>query len=95
MKTMTFFASLICLCFCLGAQPGNVEKKPGSAVAPYTDVRGLNLRGQKLDLALIRTLWFNEKTVWDADDRLLAQSVMVQGKNPGLGVRSLHGRCRG
>jgi serine protease AprX len=85
-------AGWVCLCVCLGVGAAGAEKKPGAAVAPYADVRGLDLRGQDLDLALIRTLWFNEKTVWDADDGLLARRVMAQGKNPGLGVRSLHER---
>jgi len=90
MKTRIITILLLGIGFFLGA--GSNEEKPGSAVASYADVRGKDLRGEALDLDLIRTLWFNEKTVWDSDDKLLAKSVMTQGKNPGLGVRALHAR---
>jgi serine protease AprX len=92
LKTIRFFAGMLCLCLGLWTGAGNAEKKPPAAVSAYADVRGLDLRGLDLDLALIRTLWFNEKTVWDPDDRILAMNVMALGKNPGLGVRSLHAR---
>ena len=63
---------------------------PAAAIAPYSDVRGKDLRGNDLDLASIRTLWFNDTTIWDPEDRLLALQVLEEGKNPGLGVRQLH-----
>jgi serine protease AprX len=92
MKIRIFFSGVFCLCFCLPAGSAHDGNKTRPALAPYADVRGQDLRGQDFNLALIRTLWFNEKTVWDKDDRLLAMAVMAQGKNPGLGVRSLHAR---
>ena len=61
-----------------------------AAIAPYSDVRGKDLRGNDLNLATIRTLWFNNTTVWDPEDRQLALQVLEEGKNPGLGVRQLH-----
>jgi len=61
------------------------------SIPPYSDVRNKDLRGIDLDKALIRTLWFNEKTIWDPEDKQTAMQVMEEGKNPGLGVRYLHG----
>ena len=66
-----------------------------AAIAPYSDVRGKDLRGNDLDLATIRTLWFNNTTVWDAEDRLLALRVLEEGKNPGLTVLLWRARFQG
>jgi serine protease AprX len=82
--------ALLAVMALVGLMPG--ADRPPAAVAPYSDVRGLNLRGQSLGLGLILTLWFNGSTAWSAADAPLAQRVMSEGKNPGLGVRALHRR---
>jgi len=92
MRPMSFLVLFLFVSLGISGGANRGEKRAGSAVAPYSDVRGLDLRGQGVTLDLVRTLWFNEKTVWDADDRLLALQVMSRGKNPGLGVRALHAR---
>jgi serine protease AprX len=61
-----------------------------ASIAPYSDVRYMDLHTYQLGLGLIRTLWFNENTEWSAKDRVLAEQVMAEGKNPGLGVNILH-----
>jgi serine protease AprX len=71
---------------CLEIRP---QPQAAATVPLYSDVRGKDLRGSDLDLTTIRTLWFNEKTVWDPEDQALANRVIQEGKNPGLGIRQL------
>lgn len=61
-------------------------------VKPYDDVRWKSFMGYQgeVNCSLIETLWFNEQTLWQEDVIAIAQEVMEEGKNPGLGVRSLH-----
>lgn len=67
-------------------------------VVPYADVRSTDLQALDLsgDAALLRTLTYNRETLWPPANRLPAGfsplAVMEAGKNPGLGVRALHGR---
>lgn len=68
---------------------------PGArAVKPFEDVRGKDLKtlGWTVDPAIIKTLWFNEKTAWPDACAALARGVLAKAKNPGLKLRSLHGR---
>ena len=67
-------------------------------VEPFMDVRWKDL--SHLDLSskggLLQTLRFNEKTVWPARRQMpegnSAAQLMVNGMNPGLGIRELHGQ---
>jgi hypothetical protein len=61
-------------------------------IEPYQDVRNSDfstLEGT-LDKSLIETLWFNESTKWPEQTRDMAQGILEQGMNPGLGIRKLH-----
>lgn len=58
-------------------------------VNPFDDVRKLSLSGSDYDLEDIKTFWFNEKTDFGQNSDY-AQEIMEKGKNPGLGVRSIH-----
>ena len=74
------------------------------SVNPYDDVRGpFGFMGGDLSFYdftdsgnKIRTLWFNEKTIFPSsdkmpsDEKLQPEYIMKAGKNPGLGVRSIH-----
>lgn len=63
-----------------------------STVVPYQNVRWGDLRKiePQLDYSLIKTLTFNESTIWPNKFKLFAGSILRRGKNPGLGVRGLH-----
>ncbi len=61
-----------------------------AAVVPYQDVRDKDLSNENLSEGLIRTLWFNQGTVFPRCFAILADSVLESGKNPGLGVRAIH-----
>jgi serine protease AprX len=58
--------------------------------ALFDDVRWQDVSQDPLGEDHIRTLWFNEQTVFHPSDAGVAQFVLDSGKNPGLGVRSLH-----
>ena len=64
----------------------------GVPIEPYQDVRDMDFSGYavEFDRSLIETLWFNNRTLWPGLSGQVAQAVMEEGKNPGLGVRSLH-----
>ena len=65
-------------------------------IQPFNDVRNKDLSGydfsDKPDL--IQTLWFNRDTIWPPASKMppgvKPSKIMTRGKNPGLGVRSLH-----
>ena len=63
-----------------------------TSVSPYQDIRWKDLHNieSQLDSGMMKTLWFNEKTVWPDKYSGYAKSLMVKGKNPGLGIRRLH-----
>ena len=69
-----------------------IEGEEAIPIKPYQDVRDLNLTGLtvNLDDSLIQTLWFNESTAWPTQYKELANTILEQGKNPGLGIRKLH-----
>ena len=75
---------------------GGKTIQPGESVKEFDDVRNRNLSG--LDLSkgkkLIRTLQFNQKTIWPAPEKMPASidpnQLMTDGMNPGLGIRELH-----
>ncbi len=66
------------------------------SVDEFDDVRSKDL--SKLDLSkrkkLIRTLQFNQKTIWPSPEKMPVGAdpnrVLTAGMNPGLGVRELH-----
>jgi serine protease AprX len=62
-------------------------------IGPGDDVRERNLSQIKSALSsdLIESLWFNEKVDFGKSDKM-AEDILEKGKNPGLGVRSLHAR---
>lgn len=63
-----------------------------SSVVPYQDIRWKDLRKieTQLDSSIIKTFWYNEKTVWPEKFSDYAKSLMIKGKNPGLKIRQLH-----
>lgn len=68
------------------------DKRNGVVIEPYQDVRFKNLSmvSASLGESLIKTLWFNESTVWLESDKQIAQNILQRGMNPGLGIRDLH-----
>jgi len=57
------------------------------------DVRNRDIRNHNFSsVGLLHTLRFNENTRFPSDKVALAIDIMERGKNPGLGVRSLHER---
>ncbi|RPI72888.1 MAG: hypothetical protein EHM45_21555, partial [Desulfobacteraceae bacterium] len=68
----------------------------GYPIIPYADVRCRNLAEFDLSgkLDLVKSLFYNTKTTWPGKDKLPADvdplKVLENGKNPGLGVRTLH-----
>ena len=89
MKKRAILIVLFCVLGLLAKTGGSSISSAGAGVAPYSDVRNLDVSAYSLGLDLIRTLWFNENTKWSPGDAAFASQVMDQGKNPGLLVRSL------
>jgi len=79
-----------------GLLPSLPKHRPGSTNPFEVDLRGYDL--SKLDLVSAADdlvyATFDDGTAWPASDRLPEdfdpRQVMEMGKNPGLGVRSLH-----
>ena len=63
-----------------------------TSVSPYQDIRWKDLRKieSQLDSSIVKTFWFNEKTVWPENYLTYSKSIIMKGKNPGLGIRQLH-----
>ncbi len=40
--------------------------------------------------SLIKTLWLDQSTLWSIQDQQVAQNILIQGTNPGLGIREIH-----
>lgn len=60
-------------------------------IEPYQDVRSEDLQEfENLGEPLIKTLWFDQSTLWSTPDQQIAQNILDQGTNPGLGIRELH-----
>ena len=63
----------------------------GIFIEPYQDVQSQNLvEFGKLGEELIKTLIFDQFTIWSPQDQTIAQVILEQGKNPGMGIRELH-----
>jgi len=69
-------------------------------IAPFSDVRWKDGNVWSLGNTVtagtyrpedIKTFWYNNYTVFEGSE-VLAKSILEAGKNPGLGVRSLHAR---
>ncbi|MBF0566935.1 MAG: hypothetical protein HQK89_17050 [Nitrospirae bacterium] len=58
-------------------------------MGPY-DVRNEDISRTILDLSKIRTLMYDETTTFAVSNRSMAESVLLDGMNPGLGIRQLH-----
>jgi serine protease AprX len=63
-----------------------------TSVSPFQDIRWKDLRkvGTKLDPSIIKTLTFNEKTIWPKENESYVTHLLSAGKNPGLEIRNLH-----
>jgi hypothetical protein len=63
-----------------------------SKVSFYQDIRWKDLRKieSQLDSSIIKTLKFNEKTIWPDKYKSYASFLLSAGKNPGLEIRNLH-----
>jgi serine protease AprX len=84
------------------ASPAGTAPAPGAkdAALPaaqgktksFDDVRNLSLPAESSprDIGLMRTLWFSTSTVFAGRSSALAERVLEDGRNPGLGVRALH-----
>ena len=72
--------------------PKAVTAPGGLTIRPYDDVRDDYLRSFDIELekSLIQTLRFNINTRWSEQNVESALDILEKGKNPGLGVRSLH-----
>ena len=74
------------------AAPGNA-----SSLAQFADVRGGFFTGDNVlspseyKVEDMYTYQFNEHTVFTGNETL-QQEIMENGKNPGLGIRALHGQ---
>lgn len=68
------------------------QTQDGITIEPYQDVRFKNIYNlnHSLGESLIKTLWFNESTIWSRQDKPIAENILKLGMNPGLGVRELH-----
>ena len=70
--------------------------EPVESVKEFDDVRNKDL--SKIDLSkrkrLIRTLQFNQKTIWPGPEKIPLSidpnQLLTSGMNPGLGIRELH-----
>jgi serine protease AprX len=64
----------------------------GMVIEPYQNVRFQNLSSvnRSLGESLIKTLWFDQSTIWSRQDKQIAQNILKLGMNPGLGIRDLH-----
>jgi serine protease AprX len=64
----------------------------GLSIEPYQNVRFQNLSfvNRPLGESLIKTLWFDDSTIWSKEDLPIAQNILNLGMNPGLGIRELH-----
>jgi serine protease AprX len=63
----------------------------GIFIESYQNVCSQNLmKYGELGEDLIKTLTFDQFTIWSASDQPIAQTILEQGKNPGMGVRELH-----
>lgn len=62
------------------------------SIVPYQDVRWGDLSEieSSLDTNIIKTFWYNEKTVWPEKYSSYAKKLLTLGKNPGLGIREIH-----
>lgn len=61
-----------------------------SEVNKFDNVRWRDLSNFDLSRDLILTLWFNQKTRWKENARGIADQVMKDCMNPGLGIKELH-----
>ena len=61
-------------------------------IKPYQDVRFQNISNLNRNLgeSLIKTLWFNQSTIWNREDQQIADKILELGMNPGMGIRELH-----
>ncbi len=57
---------------------------------PYCDVRWQNVSWEWLGYEWVKTLTFNEDTVFMPEVQGYADIIMDKRRNPGLGIRSLH-----
>lgn len=68
-----------------------------SIAEPFSDLRGgfevdtLVLAQDEYNVEDLYTYTFNERTIFEGNEEL-RQMILENGKNPGLGVRALHGR---
>lgn len=77
--------------------PNSVASRNASSLAQFADVRGGFFTGDNVlspseyKAEDMYTYQFNEHTVFIGNETL-QQEIMENGKNPGLGIRALHGR---
>jgi subtilisin family serine protease len=93
MKKSFIIGVIFLLIGCEKNEPIIFQKiEPISSVEPFQDIRFKDLTNieNQLDSDMIRTLKYNEKTVWPLSYERYADEIMEMGKDPGLGIRSIH-----
>jgi serine protease AprX len=65
---------------------------PITDVHLYDDVRWCDMSGigSQLDSEMVKTLWYNKKSVWPPQYSNWADTVMERAKTPGLSIRKIH-----
>jgi serine protease AprX len=63
-----------------------------SSVSAYQDIKWKDLRKieSQLDSSLVKTLRFNDKTIWPDKYKAYSTFLLEVAKNPGLEIRNLH-----
>jgi serine protease AprX len=81
-----------CLLGCKKDSNLNSVQDNQETISSYQDVRWRDLQKfeSQLNSSIIKTFWFNEKTVWPEKYLAYSKSLIIKGKNPGLGIRQLH-----
>jgi len=86
----------IVISFCLlgckkNSNPNSVQDNQ-ETISAYEDVRWRDLQKfeSQLNPSIIKTFYFNESTIWPEKYSAYAKSIIMKGKNPGLGIRQLH-----
>jgi len=57
---------------------------------PYSNVRWQDASQGTLSYEWVKTLYYNEDTIFNVETQAYANTIMDKARNPGLGVRSLH-----
>ncbi len=87
---LSAFLFLTCERRITSSEKFNIEEI--STIEAYQDIRWKDLSNieNQLDSSMVRTLTYNESTIWPKKYKNYAKEIMDKGKNPGLGIKQLH-----